>query len=611
MLTIVGFLKKVPLFSGLSDPDLEALCAMVEEVRLPAGEFLFHEGDAGEHAYVIQEGQIEILKNSGGRDVQLALRQMGEVIGEMALLDSSPRFASVRARSDSQLLSISHVQLNHLLDTSPSAARAMLYTVTARLRSSELMLRQSEKMAQLGTLTAGIAHELNNPAAAVQRGADQLRQAIPELLQAHADLQQEALNAEQRDSLTAFEGQARRRAAVPVDMDPLGRSDREAELEAWLLEQGETAPWELAPVLANLELDLDSLAVDFGLRAQLPVLRWLAANYTVFSLMEEMSQGAGRIGEIVKALKVYVYLDQAPVQMVDLHEGLDNTLVMLRSKLKSGVLVHREYTPAPLRIQAYGSELNQVWTNLIDNAVDAMDGRGEITLRTRSDGDWVVVEIEDNGPGIPEEIVEKIFSPFFTTKPVGKGTGLGLNTSYNIVQKHSGEIKVYSRPGKTVFQVSLPVELEAVQAGEKPLVAIPQPSDEDLKEILEKSRVIAVVGLSAQEDVPAHTVPAYLQRKGFRIIPVNPKMDQALGEKAYPNLLAVPEKVDVVQIFRRSEAVMPVVEQAIQIGARVVWMQEGIINEAAAEFAREAGLQVVMNTCMRTTHRRLFRQERT
>jgi CRP-like cAMP-binding protein len=254
------------LFAGLPEHDLEALCAMVEEVYLEAGEFLFHEGDSGEHAYVIQDGQIEILKKSGGREVLLALRQMGEVIGEMALLDAAPRFASARARTRSRLLSISHVQLGQLLDTSPSAARAMLYTVTARLRSTEIVLRQSEKMAQLGTLTAGIAHELNNPAAAVQRGADQLRQAIPSLLQAHAGLHQEALNEAQRTSLAALEQEARRRAAAPLDGDPLERSDREAELEGWLEGQRVEAPWELAPVLANLELNLEQLGADFDPR---------------------------------------------------------------------------------------------------------------------------------------------------------------------------------------------------------------------------------------------------------------------------------------------------------------------------------------------------------
>jgi signal transduction histidine kinase/predicted CoA-binding protein len=608
------FLEKVPLFSGLPEEDLERLCAIVDEVRLHGGEFLFHEGERGEHAYVIQEGQIEILKTSGGREVLLAVRQKGEVIGEMALLDAAPRFASVRARTDSSLLSISHAQLEHLLDTSPSAARAMLYTVTARLRSSELVLRQSEKMAQLGTLTAGIAHELNNPAAAVRRGSEQLRQAIQRLKNIYEQIRQLELSAEQQGTFSALEQETRKRAAEPLDIESLWRSDREAELEEWLNQQGIDEAWELAPVLAYLDLDLDKLAKDFTPQMLGGVLNQLAATYTVYSLLEEISQGAGRIGEIVKALKTYVYLDQAPVQAVDIHEGLDNTLVMLRSKLKGGASVRREYAPDLPRIQAYGSELNQVWTNLIVNAVDAMDGikpengRGEIALRTRLDGDWIVVEVEDNGPGIPAEIIDKIFSPFFTTKPVGKGTGLGLNISYNIVQKHGGEIKVFSRPGKTCFQVRLPVSLKAVQEGGKPLIAIPQLSDEELKDILVNARAIAVVGLSAQADAPAHSVPAYLQRRGYRIIPINPNLEKVLGEKAYPDLLAVPEPVDIVQIFRRSEAVLPIVEQAIRIGARVVWMQEGIVNEAAAEVAREAGLKVVMNTCMRTTHRRLFPQ---
>jgi len=175
--------------------------------------------------------------------------------------------------------------------------------------------------------------------------------------------------------------------------------------------------------------------------------------------LEEIRQGANRISEIVKALKAYSYMDQAPVQSVDIHEGLDNTLVVLRSKLKPGITVHRQYAPDLPKIQAYGSELNQVWTNLIDNAIDAMNGEGEITLRTHLDGQWVVVEVIDNGPGIPQEIQGKLFDPFFTTKPPGKGTGLGLNITHNIVvEKHHGRINIHSHPGQTTFEVSLPRE---------------------------------------------------------------------------------------------------------------------------------------------------------
>jgi signal transduction histidine kinase/predicted CoA-binding protein len=603
------FLKKIPLFEGLPDEDFERLCQMVHEVHLPEGTQLFTEGSLGDKAYVIVEGQIEILKVSGGRNVLLAVRQPGEVIGEMSLLEAAPRFASGRARTDSVLLEISHDQLNELLNSSPSAARAMLYTFVSRLRSSEILLRQSEKMAQLGTLTAGIAHELNNPAAAAKRGSSQLLVAMNDLQQAQRELNRVNLSDDQWDQLLELESQARERAGKALDLDSLSRSDRENELETWLEDHGIEDGWELAPILVNLEYEvgqLEELAETFN-TAQFPsVVDWLGSTFTSYSLLAEIGQGAERIADIVKSLKAYVYLDQAPIQSVDLNEGLDNTLIMLRHKLKQGINVRREYDEHLPRVMAYGSELNQVWTNIIDNAIDAMDGKGEITLRTQQQGDWVVAEIEDTGPGIPDEIQPKIFSPFFTTKPVGKGTGLGLNISYKIVQKHGGEIKVFSQPGKTRFQVCLPVNFETVQSGSAVLSGIPTPSDEELLDILKTVKTLAVVGMSAHENQPNHTVPAYLKNHGYRIIPVNPNIDEVLGEKSYPDLVAIPDPVDLVLVFRRSEAVPEVVDQAIEKGARVVWMQEGIVNEGAAQKALEAGLDVVMNTCMRATHKRLM-----
>ncbi len=257
--------------------------------------------------------------------------------------------------------------------------------------------------------------------------------------------------------------QAGRRAAQPVGLDTLQRSDQESALEDWLDDNSIENGWELAPQLAGLgysPAELDHLASVFPGKALAAVLGWLGITFTIYTLLEEIGQGATRISEIVKALKSYAYLDQAPVQSIDVHEGLDNTLVMLRSKLKEGVGVHRDYAADLPRIQAYGSELNQVWTNIIDNAVDAMHGKGEITIRTCWEKDLVIVEIEDNGPGIPESVRAKIFDPFFTTKPVGKGTGLGMNISYNIIKKHQGEIKVVSHPGMTRFVVTLPLNFE-------------------------------------------------------------------------------------------------------------------------------------------------------
>lgn len=462
------FLRNVPLFADLPDDDLNRLCEMLTVVSLPAGEELFAEGSRGEEAYVIQEGELEIIKTSSGRDVLLAVRKTGEVIGEMALLEDMPRMASVKARQDTRMLAIHRDQLEELLKTSPSAAEAMFYTMLKRLRSTESKLRQSEKMAQLGSLTAGIAHELNNPAAAVKRGAQQLETAMNESDKAYSRLNQAGLTDDQWQIWEKLTQKAQEQADRPPEMDALTRSDLEYELEEWLDEQGIEDAWEMAPTLVDLNLsdnDLSLLTHDFQPDQLAPMIQWLNATYTVYGLFAELRQGAERISGIVKALKTYSYLDQAPVQDVDIHKGLDDTLLILNHKLKNGPSVRREYAEDLPKILGYGSELNQVWTNIIDNACDALSdkppGEGQITIRTQQVNDWIKVEIEDNGPGMPPEVQARIFDPFFTTKAPGVGTGLGLDISYNIiVQKHRGDIKLVSEPGKTVFQIWLPINFE-------------------------------------------------------------------------------------------------------------------------------------------------------
>jgi signal transduction histidine kinase len=325
----------------------------------------------------------------------------------------------------------------------------------------EVMLRQNEKLATLGKLSAGMAHELNNPAAAAQRGASQMQATISHFQRTHLRLGELDLSGAQLESLLALDKLAQEGAKRPAEIDPLARSDQEDELENWLEERGVDSAWEVAPALVNLGYDrsqLSGLVADFTPNQFPAVIDWLNYTYVMYSLLEEIGQGAGRIAELVKALKDYTYLDQAPIQAVDVHEGLDSTLVILRSKL-AGVTVRRDYASDLPRIQACGSELNQVWTNLVDNAIDATEGEGTVTLRTRSDGQWAIVEIEDNGPGIPEEVLPNLFDPFFTTKAPGKGTGLGLNISHNIVvQKHQGRIDVSSQPGRTRFEVRIPLD---------------------------------------------------------------------------------------------------------------------------------------------------------
>lgn len=459
------FLAKVSLFSNLHETDFDRICGIVEEVELFAGEELFAEGSPGDRAFIIKEGQLEVLKTSSGREVLLDVPGPGSVIGEMALVQDVPRMASVRARTDCVLLTIHHDQFERLLNTSPSAARAILNTVLTRWRNTAAMVHQSERMAQLGTLTAGVAHELNNPAAAVKRSAVQMKDAIEQFGEAHRQLKQCAFADAQWKTLEELGDYARARATQPTEFDVLARSDREYELEVWLETQGMADAWQYASTLVNLNYDAHELAsmAEHFTSDQLPtVIYWLSATFEISSLLNEMGQGAERISQIVKALKSYSYLDQAPVQIVNVHEGLDNTLVILRHKLEPSIGVRREYALDLPKIQAHGSELNQVWTNIIDNAADAMNGQGQIIIRTRREEEWVVVEIEDNGPGIPPEIEPRLFDPFFTTKPPGKGTGLGLDISYNIIVfRHRGDIKVSSRPGKTCFQVWLPVNFEA------------------------------------------------------------------------------------------------------------------------------------------------------
>jgi signal transduction histidine kinase len=457
----IDTLRHVPLFSGLTAEDLQTLSRIAEQVRLASGEELFSEGSEGDRASVLLEDALEVFKSSGGRQVLLSVRQHpGELVGEMALLEQAPRMASVRARAPTTLLAIPRQQFDELISASPSAARTLFRTVISRWRDTQGMLQQSEKMAQLGTLTAGVAHELNNPASAVKRSATELRAALGLYEKQYAALLQSEAG---RGKELALEG-VRKRIANALEHQPilgsLERSDRESEVEVWLQKNGLGDSAGLSADLVSLGYDSDALlklASDFPGVALGIVLDWACGLFTVHSLLKQVAEGAGRISEIVKALKSYSFLDQAPLQTVDVREGLEDTLLILGHKLKGKIEIKREYASDTPRIEGHGSELNQVWTNILDNAADALGGTGRIVIRTRRDADSLVVEIEDNGPGIPLGTQERVFDAFFTTKPPGQGTGLGLHISYNIVvQRHRGEIRLSSAPGKTCFQVRLP-----------------------------------------------------------------------------------------------------------------------------------------------------------
>ncbi len=454
--------RRVPLFADLSEEDLERLYQMAETVSISAGELVFAEGSPGDALYVVLDGELEVSKRQSDQDVVLAVRRAGEFIGEMSLLEQAPRSASVRTLRESRLLRINRAAFETLLSCSPSAPLTILRTVTSRLRSTESMLVQSEKMAALGTLAAGLAHEMNNPAAAIRRSAAQLRDALSEWERLATELSA-LTDPHQTKVVDALQEETVKRTGAPALSDPLFLSDQESELQEWLEDYGVGQAWEFAPVLVSFGWDTDDLEqlTEHFSAAELPVVaRWLAAGSSVYGLLEEVVKSAEEISEIVEAVKTYSYLDRAPIQEVDIRESLENTLVILRPKIKAGISIARDYADDVPLIEAYGSELNQAWTNIISNAIDAMQGHGELFLRTYIENGDVAVEIIDDGPGIPLEVQPRIFEPFFTTKAPGAGTGLGLHIAYNIiVHKHHGQIQVASKPGETRFRVVLPVQL--------------------------------------------------------------------------------------------------------------------------------------------------------
>jgi len=301
---------------------------------------------------------------------------------------------------------------------------------------------------------------LNNPAAAARRAVSSLRETFQTFREAAARLDAHPLSAEQRAAVPMWERELAQRATAPAPIDSLERSDCEEAIAACLLRHGVPQAWDLAPALVDAGCEaawFDRVYAQFSAEAWPDFLARIAASLTIGTLLDQIENSTGRISDLVRAIKEYTYMDQGPDQELDIHQGLESTLLMLRHRLKQGITVKLDFDRTLPKICARGSELNQVWTNLIDNAVDAMQGQGELRIRTARELDRLLVEIGDNGPGIPPEVQAHIFEPFFTTKGVGQGTGLGLDTAARIVREHRGEIALESVPGDTRFQIRLPL----------------------------------------------------------------------------------------------------------------------------------------------------------
>jgi signal transduction histidine kinase len=456
-------LRKSPLFQGLSDEELQKLMDMAEPVSLHASDVLIRQGEPGDSAYVVIKGEFEVQKQTGQSLIKIDVRNPGDVVGEMALLSRAPRNATLIAKTDGEVLRIPQEAFEQLLQSSTTAAMAVLHWVISRLTQNESLLHQQEKMAALGTMSAGLAHELNNPAAAAQRSASRLRDSQSRWLTLTHQIESAAIQQGKTDWLSNFTQEATGRFGQPLRLDALERIDLVDQLQTWLEANGVETAWELAPAMVNYGWEpgsLERLQGELSPSLFALAIHWLGLCCLMMGLLSEVLQTTERISQIVHAVKSYTYLDQAPLLEVDVHEGLENTLVILQHKLKKGVTVKREYSPDLPRIEAYASELNQVWTNIIDNAVDAMNGKGEIRIKTYEADHHVVVEIADSGPGIPEDIQSRIFEPFFTTKAPGHGTGLGLHISHDIIaNRHHGVLTVESKPGETKFKVVLPAKI--------------------------------------------------------------------------------------------------------------------------------------------------------
>jgi signal transduction histidine kinase len=457
----------VPAFADLPDDQIAWFISQAQELRYKAGDTYLRQGTPADAMFVILEGQLELHGEMSGDTVAFSLTA-GDVTGVLPFSRMKQFNLNGRAVTDSRILRFPAALLPDLVQKMPELAKRLVGLMADRIRETTRIEQQRDRLAALGKLSAGLAHELNNPASAAKRAAGQLRDILKKIKDASLELGRRDLTSAQKAEIEKLETSFIQSDQPPPDA--LTASDLEEQVDSLLRSHGQNDLWQLAADLARKNIKPEALeslfaALDAG-TARAALVR-IAASVEVANLLNEIESSTSRISDLVRAIKEYTYMDQAPVQNVDIVKSLETTLTILNHKLKRGVVVQREYQRVPFLVNSFGSELNQVWTNLIDNAIDAMGGKGELRVRTYRDDGCVVVEIGDNGPGISPEVKPHIFEPFFTTKGVGEGTGLGLDTVQRIVKKHRGNIQVTSKPGDTRFQVWLPLAETAVFAERK------------------------------------------------------------------------------------------------------------------------------------------------
>ena len=450
-------LQGVRVFADLPEDQLVWFLSQSRELLLKAGEAYTHQGDPADAMFVVLQGQLQFRGEIGGETVVFSI-DAGSVSGALPFSRMKQFTVGGRALTEARLLRFPASSFPELIQKMPELAQRLVGLMSDRIRETTRMEQQRDRLVSLGKLSAGLAHELNNPASAAKRAAAQLRDSLMRIRDASHELGRRNLTPEQKSEILDLEAKLTRENEPPPD--PLTTADLEDQIDSLLRSHGQSDLWQLAADLARKSLKpqvLESLYANLGPETARAALVRIAASLEIANMLNEIESSTARISELVRAIKEYTYMDQMPVQNVDIVKSLETTLTILNYKLKRGVSVVRNYDKLPLLVNSFGSELNQVWTNLIDNAIDAMGGKGELHIRTFREDSCVVVEIGDNGSGIPPEVEAHMFEPFFTTKAVGQGTGLGLDTVQRIVRKHRGTIQVDSKPGDTRFQVWLPL----------------------------------------------------------------------------------------------------------------------------------------------------------
>jgi signal transduction histidine kinase len=459
-------LRELFLFTDLSESQLQWIREHSETFDVGEGEIIVLEGEPARCFYVLLSGTIQMTRLVAGDQVEiLRTDQRGGYFGatQFYLGDQVDQnySASVRALSDCTVLALPSREFNEMFRRWYPMAVHLLQGMFVGISNANALVGQRERLLALGKLSAGLTHELNNPAAAASRAADTLRERLAGMRHKLALLAEGRLDRDALKTLTVLQERFVAAGASAPALTALQAGDLEDELTDWFDDHNVAQGWELAPVFVAGGLrvaDLDEVAHTAPPESLEGALRWLAYTVDTENLLREIGDATARITALVGAAKQYSQLDRAPHQDIDLHDGLDATLVMLARKLGEGIRVVKDYDRTLPAVPAYPAELNQVWTNLIDNAADAMDGKGTLTVRTARDGEFALIEIGDTGPGVAPGVAKRIFEPFFTTKPVGQGTGLGLDVSWRVVvNRHHGDLQLHSQPGDTRFQVRLPL----------------------------------------------------------------------------------------------------------------------------------------------------------